>query len=115
VVELTPSQERRRAAVETVIRLAEPGLNLILAAGDRISRLVEPEDHEYYPARPLVEREPDGAARGAETVKKRSDASPGKRRTGAKSATRSATKRPAKPRSTTAPIRREGRDKGPQP
>jgi hypothetical protein len=107
VAELTPSQQRRRAAVETVLRLAEPGLNLVLAAGDRISRLVEPEDHEYYPARPFVEREPDGATRTAETVKKRADGSPGKRRTGAKSATRSATRRSAKPKSTTASIRRQ--------
>jgi hypothetical protein len=115
VVELTPSQQRRRAAAETLIRLAEPGLNLILAAGDRISRLVEPEDHEYYPARPFVEREPDGAVRGAEPVKKRSDGGPAKGRSGAKSATRSATKRPAKSRSTTASIRRQPPGETPQP
>jgi hypothetical protein len=28
-----------------------PGLNLVLAAGDRLSRLIEPVDHEYYPPR----------------------------------------------------------------
>lgn len=55
--ELTSSQERTRGAVEALIRLVEPGLNVILAAGDRLSRLVEPEDHEYYPGRPL---EPPG-------------------------------------------------------
>lgn len=48
---LTPSQVRRRERVESLIRLAAPGLNLLLAAGERISRLVEPEDHEYYPPR----------------------------------------------------------------
>jgi len=41
-----------------VIKLMEPGLNAILSAGDRISRIVEPEDHDYYPARPAVEPEP---------------------------------------------------------
>jgi hypothetical protein len=107
VAELTPAQQRRRAAVETLIRLTEPGLNLILAAGDRISRLVEPEDHEYYPARPFVERESDGAVRGSEPVEEEGDVSAGKRRTGAKSATRPATRRPAKAKSTTASIRRE--------
>jgi len=28
-----------------------PALNLVLATGERISRLVEPVDHEYYPPR----------------------------------------------------------------
>ena len=37
------------------IRLMAPGLDLILAAGERLSRLVEPEDFDYYPARPIVE------------------------------------------------------------
>ena len=37
--------------MESVIRLAAPALNLVLAVGERISRLVEPEDHEYYPPR----------------------------------------------------------------
>jgi hypothetical protein len=36
-----------------------PGLDLVLAVGDRISRIVEPEDHGYYPARPMEEAEPD--------------------------------------------------------
>ena len=48
---LTPEQQRRRRQVERLIRLAAPGLTLVLAAGERLSRLVEPEDHEYYPAR----------------------------------------------------------------
>ena len=55
VTELTPAQLRMRERVEGLIRLMAPGLNAILSAGDRISRLVEPEDHDYYPARPLVE------------------------------------------------------------
>jgi hypothetical protein len=49
--QLTPAQRRTRSRVETVIRLMAPALNLVLAAGDRLSRIVEPVDHEYYPAR----------------------------------------------------------------
>jgi hypothetical protein len=62
VAPLTPSQERTRKAVEGLIRLMEPGLDLILAVGDRISRAVEPEDHEYYPARPLEQPPPPRCA-----------------------------------------------------
>jgi len=43
---LTPDQVRTRERVESVIRLAAPALNAVLAVGERISRLVEPEDHE---------------------------------------------------------------------
>lgn len=49
--QLTPEQLRRRERVESLIRLAAPGLNLVLAVGERISRAVEPEDPEYYPPR----------------------------------------------------------------
>ena len=55
MAELTPSQLQTRERIEVLISLMAPGLNAILSAGDRISRLVEPEDHDYYPARPLVE------------------------------------------------------------
>lgn len=48
---LTAEQRRRRDRVERLIRLASPALSLVLAAGDRLSRWVEPEDHEYYPPR----------------------------------------------------------------
>jgi hypothetical protein len=48
---LTPEQRRTRDRVETVIRLMAPGLNLLLAAGERLSRIVEPDDYEYYPIR----------------------------------------------------------------
>ena len=46
---LTPEQVRRRERVESLIRLTAPGLNLVLAIGDRISRLVGSEDEEHYP------------------------------------------------------------------
>jgi hypothetical protein len=55
VAGLTPSQLQMRERIEGLIRLMAPGLNAILSAGDRISRIIEPEDHDYYPARPLVE------------------------------------------------------------
>ena len=48
---LTPGQRRTRDRVETLIRLMAPGLNLVLAAGERLSRFVEPDDYEYYPIR----------------------------------------------------------------
>jgi hypothetical protein len=61
---LTPDQQRRREQVESVIRLAAPALNLVLAVGERISKLVEPEDYEHYPPRPRDEtpRRPAGQA-----------------------------------------------------
>jgi hypothetical protein len=58
VAPLTPDQLRKRERVETVIRLASPALNLILAVGERISKVVEPEDHEYYPTRTRTGTEP---------------------------------------------------------
>jgi hypothetical protein len=58
VAPLTPDQLRTRRRVESVIRLMAPALDLLLAAGDRVSRVVEREDVEYYP--PRVTRGPDG-------------------------------------------------------
>jgi hypothetical protein len=49
--ELTPTQRRIRGRVESLISAASPLLDLVLGVGDRISRVVEPEDHEYYPVR----------------------------------------------------------------
>lgn len=34
-----------------MIGLAAPFLDIVLAVGDRISRIAEPEDYEYYPVR----------------------------------------------------------------
>ena len=60
---LTADQLRTRRRVEGVIRVIAPALDLVLAAGDRISRVVEPEDVEYYP--PRVTRGPKQPARPA--------------------------------------------------
>jgi hypothetical protein len=60
---MTADQLRTRRRVESVIRVIAPALDLVLAAGDRISRVVEPEDVEYYP--PRVPRGPKQPARPA--------------------------------------------------
>jgi hypothetical protein len=58
VAPLTPDQVRTRERVEAVIRLAAPALDLVLTVGERVSRLVEPEDTEYYPPRARREGPP---------------------------------------------------------
>ena len=55
MAQLTPDQLRTRQRVEGLIRLAAPALDLVLAVGERISKVVEPNDVEYYP--PRVTRE----------------------------------------------------------
>jgi hypothetical protein len=55
---LTPGQLRWRERVESLIRLASPGLDLMLAVGDRVSRIIEPTDVEYYPPRMTSEEPP---------------------------------------------------------
>ena len=52
---LTPDQLRTRQRVEGVIRLVSPALDAVLAVGERLSKVVEREDTEYYP--PRVSRE----------------------------------------------------------
>ncbi len=49
---LTPAQKTTRARVEGLIALAAPFLDVVLGVGERISRIAEPTDHEYYPIRP---------------------------------------------------------------
>ena len=51
MAKMTPEQIRTRERVETLIRLVAPALNLVLAVGERVSKVVEPDDPEYYPAR----------------------------------------------------------------
>jgi hypothetical protein len=55
---LTPDQLRTRERVESLIRLAAPALDFVLAVGERVSRIVEPEDVEYYPPRVTRESAP---------------------------------------------------------
>jgi hypothetical protein len=63
----TPDQLRRRERVESVIRLAAPALDLVLAVGERISRAVERDDDEYYPTRPAADADGAAAPRGGRT------------------------------------------------
>lgn len=48
---MTPRQLGSRDRIESLIGVAAPFLDIVLAAGDRISRMVEPGDNEYYPIR----------------------------------------------------------------
>jgi hypothetical protein len=62
-VPLSPEQVRTRERIEGLIRLASPALDLVLAVGERVSRLVEPEDTEYYPPRASREAPPPRRSR----------------------------------------------------
>ena len=55
---LTPGQLRTRRRIEGVIRLMSPALDVVLAVGDRVSRIVEPGDSDYYPPRVSRRSEP---------------------------------------------------------
>jgi len=46
----SPQQQLRRGRFESLIGLAAPVLDLVLAAGDRVSRIVSPGD-DYIPIR----------------------------------------------------------------
>jgi hypothetical protein len=48
---MTPDQLRTRRRIEGVIRLMTPMLDTVLAVGERVSKMVEPEDTDYYPPR----------------------------------------------------------------
>lgn len=47
----TPTQLAWRGRIEAVLRVAEPALDLLLLAGDRLSRLVAREELAAPPAR----------------------------------------------------------------
>jgi hypothetical protein len=74
LVPLSPFRLLRRERIESAIALAAPMLDLVLAAGERVSRVLGPED-DYYPTRPPGEAfelrpairsgEPPGVADGA--------------------------------------------------
>jgi hypothetical protein len=62
----TPQQRIWRDRVEAVIGLAAPAFDLVLNAGERVSRILSPEDSDYYPIRPAAEAfELEAARRGA--------------------------------------------------
>jgi hypothetical protein len=49
---LTPSQLAMQRRFDSLIGAAAPFLDIVLGVGERISRIAEPTDHEYYPIRP---------------------------------------------------------------
>ena len=49
MAQLSPSQLRWRGRIETGLRFAAPVLDLVLAAGDRLSRVVDRDDPEPLP------------------------------------------------------------------
>ena len=65
---ISPAQRAWRGRFEALIRLAAPALDLVLAAGDRASRLLATEDYDYYPVRSPGEVElfPPASSRGGD-------------------------------------------------
>ncbi|MGI8462221.1 MAG: hypothetical protein ACR2OC_11410 [Solirubrobacterales bacterium] len=70
---LTPQQAIWRERFEGLIGLAAPALDLLLAAGERVSRIAEPDDHEYYPVRSGSEASLPGEFSGDATVTRGGD------------------------------------------
>jgi hypothetical protein len=64
---------RLRGAIETGIRLAAPGLDLLLAVGDRVSRVLDRQDRGYATIR--LQHEGESAPRGIETYRAPASAS----------------------------------------
>lgn len=56
MAELSDSQRATRDRIEGLIGAAAPFLDVVLAVGERISRIAEPTDHEYYPVRAGAEQ-----------------------------------------------------------
>ncbi len=63
----TPNQMLWRDRVEALIGLAAPALDLVLNTGERLSRVLAPEDRDYYPIRPPEEAFELDAARRERT------------------------------------------------
>jgi len=49
----TPTQLVWRGRIETALKIAAPALDLMLAAGDRLSRVVERDQLEWEAPRPI--------------------------------------------------------------
>jgi hypothetical protein len=52
---MTPEQRLWQRRFESLIGLAAPALDLLLTAGDRASRILQPGEPDYYPIRPAAE------------------------------------------------------------
>jgi hypothetical protein len=51
----TPQQRLWQRRFESLIGLAAPALDLVLTVGDRVSRVLQPGESDYYPIRPAAE------------------------------------------------------------
>lgn len=51
---LSPAQRAWRSRIETMLRISAPALDLLLAAGDRLSRVVERDDLDWVPPRRAI-------------------------------------------------------------
>ena len=61
---LSPAQRRWRSRVESALRVTAPALDLFLAAGDRLSRIVERDDLDWVPPRrAITSQAPDAPQR----------------------------------------------------
>jgi hypothetical protein len=54
----SPTQIAWRSRIEALIRLAEPALDLMLAAGERLSKVIEREDLDWTPPRTVLPSAP---------------------------------------------------------
>jgi hypothetical protein len=55
VADLTPEQRRARGRIERLIGAVAPVLDLVLATGDRVSRIVSRGDDELFAVRRAAE------------------------------------------------------------
>lgn len=60
----TPRQRIWRDRIEMLIGAAAPALDLLLGAGERVSRSLAPGDSDYYPIRAPSEAFEPGPAQG---------------------------------------------------
>ena len=52
---VSPGQRIWQGRFEALIGVAAPAFDLLLSAGDRVSRLLLSDDSDYYPIRPAAE------------------------------------------------------------
>jgi hypothetical protein len=58
----SPPNPRLQRSVETFIRIISPPLDVLLAVGDRVARVLSPSDPDYVPAR--IAHDGESAPRG---------------------------------------------------
>ena len=68
MAQLSPTQAAWRGRIEAGIRIAEPFLDLLLAAGDRISRVVERDEIDQPPATRVLEERRAQLSGGSEAT-----------------------------------------------